>query len=191
MQELRLAIEQRGTGEGDVVRVGSFLNHRVDTGLLFRMGEEIARGFQDDRPDLVMTVEASGIALAVAAARALGDVPVLFAKKGETSNQVGRQLSVPVSSFTHGDRYQMRCERECLPAGSRVLIVDDFLAGGEAARGMMALCALAGATVVGVAVAIEKGFQSGGRLLRQQGVKVLSLSVVREIRDGKILLSDS
>ncbi len=190
MRELRQAIERMGSGEGDVVRVGSFLNHRVDTGLLFEMGGEIARHFRQDAPDLVMTVEASGIALAVAAAHALGSLPVLFAKKAEASNQAGGQLSVPVSSFTHGNRYRMRCERDCLPQGSRVLIVDDFLADGEAARGLMALCELAGATVVGVAVAIEKGFQKGGRLLRQQGVKVLSLSVVREIRDGKILLSD-
>jgi xanthine phosphoribosyltransferase len=191
MQALREAIAEMGTGFGkDIVQVGRFLNHRIETGLLFKMGREIAAYFMDEQPDLVMTVEASGIALAVCTAHALGDIPVLFAKKSPARNQDEALLSVPVSSYTHGTVYQMRCSRNCLPPGSRVLIVDDFLADGEAARGMMDLVAQAGATTIGVGIAIEKGFQDGGRLLREQGVKLLSLSVVREIRDGDILLQN-
>lgn len=191
MRELEEAIQEMGYGIGqDIVQAGRFLNHRIDTRLLTQMGAEIARHFQDDVPELVMTVEASGIALAVTAAQALNKLPVLFIKKTPASNQRDEQFTATVHSYTHGTEYEMRCAREYLPEGTRVLIVDDFLADGEAVRGMMSLIQQAGAAAVGVAVAIEKGFQQGGKALRAQGVKLLSLSVVREIRDGKIILDD-
>lgn len=189
MQQLKEAIKSKGKGIGsDIVQVGSFLNHRIDTELMFQMGEYIARHFQDDRPDLVMTVEASGIALAMAIAHALNDLPILFAKKNPAKNQNEEMIEEAVTSFTKGTSYQMRCVKEHLPQGARVLIVDDFLADGEAVRGMMSLVQKAQAETVGVAIAIEKGFQKGGAALRAQGVKLLSLSVVREIKDGDILL---
>lgn len=191
MQALRDAIQEMGTGLGtDIVHAGRFLNHRLETGLIFRMGQEIAASFQDGQPDLIMTVEASGIALAITAAHALGDLPVLIAKKTPAKSQSEEMFITEVSSYTHGNRYEMRCAKSCLPKGSRVLIVDDFLADGEAVRGMMDLIDQAGAETVGVAVGIEKGFQPGGRQLRAKGIKVLSLSIVREIRDGMILLQD-
>lgn len=189
MEALRRMIETQGVGIGkDIVKVDMFLNHRIDTGLLFRMGEAWAEAFREDAPDVVLTVEASGIAMAVAAAHALGDLPVVFAKKSATVVQNEAMLQAPVYSFTHKTQNIIRLDRRYLPEGSRVLIIDDFLADGEAVRGMMALCEQAGAHPVGVGIAVEKGFQPGGKRLREAGVKVLSLAIVDGIEDGIILL---
>ena len=189
MEALRRMIETQGVGIGkDIVKVDMFLNHRIDTGLLFRMGEAWAEAFREDAPDVVLTVEASGIAMAVAAAHALGDLPVVFAKKSATVVQNDAMLQAPVYSFTHKTQNIIRLDRRYLPEGSRVLIIDDFLADGEAVRGMMALCEQAGAHPVGVGIAVEKGFQPGGKRLREAGVKVLSLAIVDGIEDGIILL---
>ncbi len=191
MEQLREAIARQGIGVGrDVVKVDMFLNHRIDTGLLFAMGEAWAEEFRAEKPDLVLTVEASGIAMAVAAAHALGDLPVVFAKKSATVVQNEGMIQAPVYSFTHKTQNMIRVDKRYLPEGSRVLIIDDFLADGEAVRGMMSLCMQQRATVVGVGIAVEKGFQPGGRQLREAGVHLKSLAVVEEIRDGKILLRD-
>ncbi|MBR2822362.1 MAG: xanthine phosphoribosyltransferase [Clostridia bacterium] len=191
MEQLREAIERQGVGLGtDIVKVDMFLNHRIDTGLLFAMGEAWAEAFRDDRPDLVLTVEASGIAMAVAAAHALGDIPVVFAKKGATVVQSADMVQAPVYSFTHKTQNMIRIDKRYLPENSRVLIIDDFLADGEAARGMMLLCEKRKATVVGVGIAVEKGFQPGGRKLREAGVKLVSLAIVDAIEDGRIVLRE-
>ena len=191
MKALREAIENQGIGMGsDIVKVDMFLNHRIDTKLLFAMGEAWAEEFRAEKPDLVLTVEASGIAMAVAAAHALGDIPVVFAKKAATVVQQDDMVSAPVFSFTHKTQNTIRIDRRYLPAGSRVLIIDDFLAEGEAARGMISLCEQQGAQVVGVGVAVEKGFQNGGRQLREAGVHLKSLAVVDHIQDGKIILRE-
>ena len=191
MQELREAIEKYGQGIGDnIVKVDMFLNHRIDTGLLFRMGEELADRFRDTKPDLVLTVEASGIALALATARALGDLPVVFAKKGATVTQSPDVAEAKVYSFTHKRENVIRVDKKFLPQGSRVLIVDDFLADGQACSGMMALCAQTSCSIVGIGIGIEKGFMPGGKNLRAMGVKLSSLAVVTGIEDGKILLAD-
>ena len=174
MEQLRKAVEEQGIGIGrDIVKVDMFLNHRIDTGLLFAMGEAWAEEFRAERPDLVLTVEASGIAMAVAAAHALGDIP-----------------QAPVYSFTHKTRNMIRIDRRYLPEGSRVLIIDDFLAEGEAVRGMMSLCGKQNAQVVGIGIAVEKGFQPGGRALREAGAHLKSLVTVKEIRDGRLILED-
>ena len=191
MQALRQAIENYGQGLGeDIVKVDMFLNHRIDTALLFEMGEELARRFREDQPELVLTVEASGIALAVATARALGSVPVVFAKKSATVVQSPDLAQAKVYSFTHKRENIIRADKKYLPSGSRVLIVDDFLADGQACQGMMALCAQTGCKVVGVGIGIEKGFMPGGKSLRAMGIKLSSLAVVTGIQDGKILLAD-
>jgi len=191
MRELREAIEKYGQGIGqDVVKVDMFLNHRIDTGLLFDMGEELAKRFQDDRPELVLTVEASGIALALTTARALGNVPVVFAKKSATVVQSPDVAQAKVYSFTHKRENVIRVDKKYLPQGARVLIVDDFLADGQACQGMMALCAQTGCQVIGVGIGIEKGFMPGGKNLRAMGVKLQSLAVVTDIVDGKIHLAD-
>lgn len=191
MRELREAIEQFGVGIGqDTVKVDMFLNHRIDTGLLFRMGEELAKRFRDVKPDLILTVEASGIALAVTTAHALGDIPMVFAKKGATVTQSPDVAQAKVYSFTHKRENVIRVDKKFLPQGSRVLIVDDFLADGQACQGMMALCAQTNCEVVGIGVGIEKGFMPGGKNLRDMGIRLSSLAVVSGIQDGKLLLDD-
>ncbi len=189
MKELGEAILKWGKGLGnDIVKVDMFLNHRIDTGLLFRMGEAWAEEFRADKPDMVLTVEASGIAMAVAAAHALGDIPVVFAKKSATVVQNDDMVQAPVYSFTHKTQNMIRIEKQYLPEGTRVLIIDDFLADGQAVRGLMNLCWQQQAEVVGVGIAIEKGFQPGGKALRESGVHLKSLAVVEGIRDGNIVL---
>lgn len=191
MRELREAIEKYGQGiDRDIVKVDMFLNHRIETGLLFRMGEKLAERFREDKPDLVLTVEASGIALALTTARALGDIPVVFAKKSATVVQSPDVAQAKVYSFTHKRENVIRVDKKYLPQGSRVLIVDDFLADGQACQGMMALCAQTDCPIVGIGIGIEKGFMPGGKHLREMGVKLSSLAIVNAIEDGKILLAD-
>ena len=189
MEALRKMIQEKGKGIGtEIVKVDMFLNHRIDTALLFQMGKAWADEFRDEKPDLVLTVEASGIAMAVAAAHALGDIPVVFAKKGATVVQDADIIQAPVYSFTHKTQNMIRIERKYLPEGSRVLIIDDFLADGQAAHGMLDLCEQQKATVVGVGIAVEKGFQPGGKLLRKEGIHLKSLAVVKGIEEGEIVL---
>ena len=189
MEALRRMILEKGKGIGnDIVKVDMFLNHRIDTKLLFEMGEAWADEFRAEKPDMVLTVEASGIAMAVAAAHALGDIPVVFAKKSGTVVQNDNTVQAPVYSFTHKTQNMIRIEKQYLPEGSRVLIIDDFIADGQAARGLINLCWQQGATVVGVGIAVEKGFQPGGKALRESGIHLKSLAVVDGIVDGNIVL---
>jgi xanthine phosphoribosyltransferase len=189
MEALRRMILEKGKGIGnDIIKVDMFLNHRIDTALLFEMGEAWAEEFRGEKPELVLTVEASGIAMAVAAAHALGDIPVVFAKKSATVVQNDDLVQAPVYSFTHKTQNMIRIERKYLPEGTRVLIIDDFLADGQAVRGLMNLCWQQQAVVVGVGIAIEKGFQPGGQALRASGVHLKSLAIVDGIEDGNIVL---
>ncbi len=191
MRELREAIVRQGRAVGqDVVKVDMFLNHRIDTALMFGMGEALGDYFAKEQPDLVLTVEASGIALALAAAHAMHDIPVVFAKKSPTVVQSPDVAQARVYSFTHKTENMIRVEKRYLPAGSRVLIVDDFLADGQAAQGMIALCNQLGCTVVGVGIAVEKGFQPGGKALREMGVNLKSLAVITAIEDGKFSFAE-
>lgn len=192
MQALIEAIRSQGRGIGsEIVKVDSFLNHRLDTGLLFEMGEAFAQRYAGDKPDLVLTVEASGIALALATAHALGDIPVVFAKKAPAANQSGDMAEEKIYSFTHGHECHIRVDLRYIPAGAKVLIVDDFLANGEALRGLIAILKRAQAQLIGVGIAIEKGFQPGGRKIRAMGIPLLSLAVIEEIRDGHIRFQDT
>ncbi len=189
METLRQKIMAEGVGIGsDIIKVDMFLNHRIDTKLLFSMGEAWAEEFRGEKPDVVLTVEASGIAMAVAAAHALGDLPVVFAKKSTTAVLSDETVQAAVYSFTHKTQNNIRIERKYLPEGSRVLIIDDFLADGQAVNGMMSLCEQQKAKVVGVGIAVEKGFQPGGKQLREAGIHVKSLAIVDRIEDGKIVL---
>ena len=189
MEALRRMILEQGKGIGsDIVKVDMFLNHRIDTKLLFAMGEAWAEEFRADKPDLVLTVEASGIAMAVAAAHALGDIPVVFAKQSNTAVLSSETVQAGVYSFTHKTQNTIRIERRYLPEGSRVLIIDDFLADGQAVKGMLSLCEQQKAQVVGVGIALEKGFQKGGKELREAGIHLKSLAIVDGIENGKILL---
>lgn len=191
MLKLNRAIREQGKGVGNsIVKVDMFLNHRLDTGLIFEMGSALAQYFEKDAPDIVLTVEASGIAIALAAAHYLKDIPVVFAKKSAASNQSSDMLTAVAHSFTHGNDNTLRVDRRYLPAGSRVLVVDDFLADGEASRALLKIVEQAGCTLVGVGIAVEKGFQPGGRMLREAGVNLKSLAIVESIEDGVIHLAD-
>ena len=191
MKELREAIEARGIGIGDsIIKVDSFLNHRVDTALMRKMGEAFAAHFGPKGVDLLLTVESSGIAIAMMTAQALGDVPVVFARKSPSLNIGPDVYTAQVFSFTHRQTNMIRVSREYLPKGSRVLLVDDFLANGAAVEGMREILRQAECELVGAAVCIEKGFQSGGNRLRAEGVDLYSLAIVDGIDHGQIILRD-
>ena len=191
MKELADAIRIQGKGIGsDIVKVDMFLNHRIDTGLLFRMGENIAKHFAAKDPQIVLTVESSGIALAIAAAHALNDIPVVFAKKARASNQSPNMLEAPVYSFTRKTENVIRVDRAYLPSGARVLIIDDFLANGQAVRGLMSLIYQADCKTIGVGIAVEKGFQPGGAQLRTENVDLYSLAIVTGIEGSVITLNE-
>ena len=170
---------------GGILKVGSFLNQQIDTAFLRAMGEEIARLYAGCGVTKILTIEASGIAIAAAAAMELG-VPMLFAKKHKTSNVDGSVYSTPVHSFTHDTDYTVVVSRDYLLPDDTVLLVDDFLANGAALRGLVSLCEQAGATVAGAAIAIEKAFQGGGDALRAAGIRVESLAVI-ESMDGETI----
>ncbi len=170
---------------GGILKVGSFLNQQIDTAFLRSMGREIARLYAGAGVTKILTIEASGIAIAAAAAMELG-VPMLFAKKHKTSNVDGSVYSTVVHSFTHGTDYTVVVSRDYLLPTDTVLLVDDFLANGAALRGLVALCEQAGAAVAGAAIAIEKAFQGGGDKLRRSGVRVESLAVIESMEDGKL-----
>lgn len=170
---------------GHVLKVGNFLNHQIDTPFMMEMGKEIARIFEADKPTKILTIEASGIALGMAAAAAMG-LPLVFAKKKKSINVEDDLYSTIVHSYTHNIDYRVVVSKENLLAGERILIVDDFLANGCAIRGLLDLVAQAGGEVVGCTTAIEKGFQGGGDKLRAEGYKVESLAIVDEMTDHSL-----
>ena len=170
---------------GGVLKVGSFLNQQIDPGLLRAMGQEIAALFADCGVNKILTVEASGIAIASATALEM-NVPLVFAKKHRTSNVDGSVYSTPVHSFTHGNDYNMVVSRDYLRKSDRVLLVDDFLASGNALEGLIRLADQAGAVLCGASCAIEKRFQGGGDALRERGIRVESLAVIEKMDDEHI-----
>lgn len=170
---------------GNILKVGSFLNHQIDADFNMEMGREIASLYAGDGITRVLTIETSGIALALAAASAL-HVPMVFAKKNRSSNLSGDLYQTVVHSYTHNTDYTVVVERQYLQPGDRVLIVDDFLANGKALIGLRELVEMAGATVAGAAVAIEKGFQGGGDSLRAQGMRVESLAIIESMSDRSL-----
>lgn len=162
---------------GNILKVDSFLNHQIDVQFMSVLGEEIARRFSSDGVTKVLTVEASGIAIAFPVAQACG-CPMVFAKKSQTKNLGSSVYSSPVESFTHGCVYDVRVSKDYISEDDVVLIVDDFLANGNAVRGLMDIVSQAGAKLAGVAIAIEKGFQDGGKQLREDGIHLESMAIV-------------
>ena len=184
------ALEERILAEGKilpgpVLKVSSFLNHQMDPDLMMALGAEIAQRFQADHVTKILTIESSGIAIAIAAGAHM-HVPVVFAKKHRTSNVSGVLYQTLVHSYTHGTDYTVVVEREFLKDSDRVLIVDDFLANGAAVEGLCDLIRQASATTVGAAIAIEKGFQEGGKKLRDAGMRVESLAIVDQMDENGI-----
>lgn len=189
MEALRKAIEEMGEGIGtEVVKVDSFLNHRIDTELAVAMGQEFAKQFADSGANVIFTCESSGIAAALTTAIAMGNLPVVFAKKGATRNVTGTVCTADVYSFTHQVMNTIRVDSKYLPEGSKVLVIDDFMANGEAVHGLLSILEQAHCECVGVGVCVEKGWQPGGKALRTSGLKYVPLAVVEAIEDGKIIL---
>lgn len=178
MKELETRIRRDGkVRAGNVLKVDSFLNHQIDVHLLTEMAEAFYHLFGNDNVTKVLTIEASGIAIAAETARVFG-VPMLFAKKSQSKNIDGDVYTSKVMSYTHGREYEILVAKEFLKPEDRVLIVDDFLANGAALEGLIQLVHAAGAHLCGCGIAIEKGFQPGGKLLRAQGIKLESLAIV-------------
>ena len=170
---------------GEVLKVSSFLNHQLDDCLLDQVGKHISDLFANEKITKILTIEASGIAIACYTARYI-HTQVLFAKKEKTSNVSDTVYSAQVVSYTHKKTSTIVVDKEFLTKDDRVLVVDDFLARGEALRGLISLIDQAGATLVGCAIAIEKGFQGGGDQLRAQGVRVESLAIIDSMTDDSI-----
>ena len=184
------ALEQKILNEGtvlggDILKVGSFLNQQIDVAFLMEMGEEIDKIYKNADVTKILTIEASGIAVAVAAA-AVMKVNVVFAKKNKTSNVSGEVYSANVHSFTHGTDYLVTVPKDYIDANDKILIIDDFLANGKALEGLIDIVEQAGAEVAGCTCAIEKGFQGGGDKLRRKGYKVESLAVIEKMSPGNI-----
>ena len=163
--------------EGNVLKVDSFLNHQMDIRLFDEMGAEFKRRFADANINKILTIEASGIGIACIAARHF-DVPVVFAKKSKSINIDGDMYVAEVESFTHKSKNQVIVSRKFLGPEDHVLIIDDFLANGCALQGLISIVTEAGGTVEGIGIAIEKGFQNGGRIIRNLGYHLESLAIV-------------
>ena len=176
---------------GNVLKVDSFLNHQMDIALLNQIGEEFYKRFSDLKINKILTIEASGIAIAYAIAQQFG-VPVLFAKKSKSINIAADTYVAEVESFTHKNKNMVVVSKQFLHEDDHVLIVDDFLANGCALQGLISICGQAGATVEGIGIAVEKGFQTGGRVIRNLGYRLESLAIVDGMDDttGEIVLRD-
>jgi len=172
--------------EGNVLKVDSFLNHQLDVFLLDEMGKEFKKRFSDSDVTKILTVEASGISLACMAA-VYFKVPVIFAKKTEALNMDEDTYNTKAYSYTRSEEYIMKVSKRYINKEDSLLIIDDFLANGEAALGLIEIARQAGAKIAGIGAAIEKGFQKGGKLLREKGYKVESLVIVKSMENGNII----
>lgn len=187
MRLLEEKIQKEGEIIGnDIVKVDMFLNHQIDVNLLCEIGKEFRSLFSEEKITKILTIEASGIGIACITAQYF-DVPVLFAKKGMHRN-IGKDLyTSDVFSFTKGITTTIGVSKRYIGPDDHILIIDDFLANGEAVKGLIDLCNQAGATVEGVGIVIEKGFQPGGKELRKSGLHVESLAIIESINDGNIV----
>lgn len=165
---------------GNVLKVDSFLNHQMDISLMEQIGKEFKRRFADKHVTKVLTIEASGIGIACFVAKEFG-VPMVFAKKSQSINIEGEVYVAQVESFTHKNRNQVIVSKKFLSAEDHVLIIDDFLANGCALQGLISITEASGATVEGLGIVIEKGFQVGGRVIRNLGYQLESLAIVDEM----------
>ena len=183
MKLLEERIRKDGTVKaGNVLKVDSFLNHQMDIDLFNEMGKEWARLFADRKITTILTVEASGIGIACVAAQHF-HVPVVFAKKSQSVNIDGEVYSTKIESFTHKRVYDVIVSKKFLHPEEHILIIDDFLANGCALEGLIDIVNKAGASVEGVGIAVEKGFQKGGDLIRSKGIRVESLAIVESMDD--------
>lgn len=171
---------------GNVLKVDSFLNHQMDIELFNEMGKEWKRLFADEKITKILTIESSGIGLAVIAAQYFG-VPVVFAKKSQTLNLDGDLYTTKVESFTHGRVYDVVVSKKFIKEEDNVLIIDDFLANGNALLGLTHIVEQAGAHVAGIGIGIEKRYQGGGDMMRAKGYKVESLALIENMSENDII----
>ena len=183
MELLEQRIQKDGTVKaGNVLKVDSFLNHQIDIGLLNEIGKEFKRLFADKKITKILTIEASGIAIAAIVAQYF-DVPVVFAKKSQSINLDGSVYTTKIESFTHKRVYDVIVSKKYLSKDDHILVIDDFLANGCAVEGLIDIIQSSGATLEGVGIIIEKGFQDGGKRLREKGIRVESLAIVDAMDD--------
>lgn len=183
MQLLEDHIRREGkVAAGNVLRVDGFLNHQIDVVLLTKLAEEFHARFAGEKVDKILTIEASGIAIGCLVAQQFG-VPLVFAKKSRSSNLPADVYATAVHSYTHGNVNQVVVSKEFLHSGERVLLIDDFLAHGEALAGLVSLVQQAGGTVAGAGIVIEKAFQDGGDRIRRQGIRVESLARIASMSE--------
>ena len=189
MQLLEQAILERGrVKDGEVLKVDAFLNHQMDVALINELGKEFYRRFGDRGVTKILTIEASGIGIACITAQHFG-VPVVFAKKTQSRNIDGEVLTSQVTSFTHQRNYDIIVSARFLSPDDRVLLIDDFLAKGSAMLGLISLVRQSGVTIVGAGICIEKGFDVGGKAIRDLGIEVQSLAVIQEMQEGHIVFA--
>lgn len=182
-------IKQDGEGRnGHIIKVDSFVNHQMDMKLMNEIGKEFAKRFKGKQIDKILTIEASGIGIAVIASVHMDYVPVVFAKKSTPNTMTDRYYGAKVVSFTKGTTSVAKVSKKYLSKGEKILIIDDFMAHGEASRGLVDLVNQAGGEVVGIGSVIEKAFQGGGDRLRALGYQVESLAIVEKINeDGSMI----
>ncbi|MBQ3054129.1 MAG: xanthine phosphoribosyltransferase [Clostridia bacterium] len=185
-----LELEEKILKEGKIInehilKVGSFLNQQIDVSFLMKMGEEISRLYEGTGVTKILTIESSGIAIATVAAAKM-NVPFVFAKKDKSNNIANDVYSASVHSFTHGNTYDAVVSKEYLDKNDKILIIDDFLARGNALHGLISIVSQAEAELVGVAIAIEKGFQGGGDQLREKGIRIESLALIDSMSAEKV-----
>lgn len=181
----RIRLDGENKDEG-IIKVDSFLNHQIDVELLDEIGKEFYNRFKEDKIDKIVTIEASGIAIAVMTAKYF-NVPVVFGKKTESKNLDKDTYEADVYSYTKGKTYTIRISKKYLNEGENILIVDDFMARGKASEGLIKIVEEAKCNVKGVGIVIEKGFQDGGENIKKQGYRLESLAVVESIENGKII----
>ena len=177
-------LEEGQVYAGNILKVDCFLNHQIYCGFLAEVGKEFHRLYKDEGINKVLTIEASGIAIGTMVAQEFG-CPLVFAKKNKTKNIAGDVYTAQVESFTHGTTYNIMVSKKFLNPGDKVLIVDDFLAIGNALKGLISLVKESGAELVGCGTVIEKGYQHGGDELRAQGIRVESLAIIESMDADK------
>ena len=189
MELLKQRIRKDGTVKGnDVLKVDSFLNHQMDVALFEEIGKEFKRLYEGCGVNKILTIEASGIGIACVTAQSF-HCPVVFAKKSQSKNIDGAVYATKVQSFTHGKIYDVIVSKKFLGPEDKVLIIDDFLANGNAALGMLELVGQAGASLTGMGFLIEKAFQPGGAMLREKGIRVESLARIESLDGGRIVFA--
>ncbi|MDR0469513.1 MAG: xanthine phosphoribosyltransferase [Peptococcaceae bacterium] len=191
MELLKERILKEGSVKaGNILKVDSFLNHQLDIGLFHDIGKEFKRLFANDGVNKILTLEASGIGIAVITALHFDYCPVIFAKKTQSKNLDGDLFIAQVTSFTRGLTYDIQVAKKYILSGDRILIVDDFLATGSALLGMAEIVEQSEAVLVGCGIVIEKGFQEGGTLLRDKGVRVESLAIIKAFDGDQVIFEN-